>query len=227
MIPQNRRKDITNRRIVCNFHSEKKDPYHPRITMGGNLINYPDDWGTPAANLLTVTIMFNSVISTPNVKYMMIDIKDFYLMTPMGQYEYFLMKLELFPPDIIDKYGLRDKVDADGNVFCKVQHGMYGLPQASIIAQDLLTKQLNKAGYQQSKIMPGYWRHNWRPISFTLVVDDFGVKYIDKNNVEHLMSILKQDYTINTDWEGMQYLGLTLDWDYTKHKVHFSMPGYI
>jgi hypothetical protein len=79
---------------------------------------------------------------------------------------------------------------------------MYGLPQAGIISHDLLTKQLNKAGYQQSKIMPGYWQHNWRPISFTLVVDDFGVKYINKDDVEHLMSILKQDYTIDTDWEG-------------------------
>jgi hypothetical protein len=92
---------------------------------------------------------------------------------------------------------------------------MYGLPQAGIIAQDLLTKQLNKAGYQQSKITPGHWQHDWHPISFTLVVDDFGVKYIDKNNVKYLMSILKQDYTINTNWEGMQYLGLTLNWDYT------------
>ncbi len=50
------------------------------------------------------------------------------------------MKLELFPPDIIDEYGLRDKVDADDNVFCEVQCGMYDLPQAGIIAQDLLTK---------------------------------------------------------------------------------------
>jgi hypothetical protein len=41
------------------------------------------------------------------------------------------------------------------------------------------------------------------------------------------MSILKQDYTIDTDWEGMQYLGLTLDWDYNKRKVHLSMLGYI
>ncbi len=57
------------------------------------------------------------------------------------------MKLELFPPDIIDEYGLRDKVDANDNVFCKVRCGMYSLPQAGIIAQNLLTKQLNKAGY--------------------------------------------------------------------------------
>jgi hypothetical protein len=50
----------------------------------------------------------------------------------------------LFPQDIIDKYTLYDKVDADGNVFCKVQCGMYGLPQAGIIAQDLLTKTFTK-----------------------------------------------------------------------------------
>ncbi len=179
MIPQNRHKDITYRRIICNYRSEKKDPYRTRITMGGNLINYPDDCGTPTADLLTVKIMFNNVVSMPNPKFMMIDIKDFYLMTPMDQYEYFCMKLELFPPDIIDKFGLCDKVDVNGNVFCEVQRGMYGLPQAGIIVQDLLTKQLNKAGYQQRKITPGYWQHDWHPISFTLVVDNFGAKYID------------------------------------------------
>jgi hypothetical protein len=203
------------------------DPYRTRITMGGNLINYPDGCGTPTANLLTVKLLFNSIISTPNCKFMTIDIKDFYLMTPMDRYEYFRMKLEVFPPDTIEEYGLRDKVDADGNVFCEVQRGMYGLPQAGIIAQDLLTKRLNKASYYQSKITPGYWRHNWRPISFTLVVDDFGVKYINKADVEHLMSVLKQDYEVDTDWEGTRYLGLTLDWDYIKREVHLSMPGYI
>ena len=41
-------------------------------------------------------------------------------MTPMERYEYFRMKLELFPPDIIEEYGLHNKVDADGNVFCEV-----------------------------------------------------------------------------------------------------------
>ena len=108
MIPQNRRKDITYGRIVCTHRSEKTDPHRTRITMGGNLINYPDDCGTPTADLLTVKLLFNSIISTPNCKFMTIDIKDFYLMTPMDRYEYFRMKLELFPPDIIEEYGLRD-----------------------------------------------------------------------------------------------------------------------
>jgi hypothetical protein len=91
--------------------------------MGGNLINYSDDCGTPTGDLLTVKLMLNSVISTPNAKFMTINIKDFYLMTPMAmdRYEYSRMKLELFPPDIIEEYRLRGKVDSDGNGFCEVQ----------------------------------------------------------------------------------------------------------
>jgi hypothetical protein len=54
--------------------------------MGGNLINYLGDCGTPTANLLTVKILLNSIILTPNAKFMTIDIKDFYLNTPMEGY---------------------------------------------------------------------------------------------------------------------------------------------
>jgi hypothetical protein len=86
---------------------------------------------------------------------------------------------------------------------------MYSLPQAGIIAQDLLTKRLHKAGYPQSKVTPGYWCHDWRPISFTLVIDNFGVKYINKDDVEHLISVLQHDYKVDTDWDGTRYLGLT------------------
>ncbi len=91
---------------------------------------------------------------------------------------------------------------------------MYGLSQAGIIAQDLLTKRLHKEGYcQNTPITPGYWQHNWLTISFTLVVDNFGMKYINKNGVHHLTSVLRQDYKIDTNWEGTQYLRLTLNWD--------------
>jgi hypothetical protein len=93
---------------------------------------------------------------------------------------------------------------------------MYGLPQAGIIAQELLETQLLKAGYTQSKITPGYWKHEWCPISFTLVVDNFGVKYIVAEHVQHLLQVLKQDYEIKEDWEGNRYLGITIDWDYKK-----------
>jgi hypothetical protein len=44
--------------------------------MGGNLVDYPDNCGTPTADLLTVKLLFNSIISTDNAKFMTIDIKD-------------------------------------------------------------------------------------------------------------------------------------------------------
>jgi hypothetical protein len=45
--------------------------------MGGNLINNPDDCGTPTADLITVKILLNSIVSTLNAKFMTIDLKDF------------------------------------------------------------------------------------------------------------------------------------------------------
>jgi hypothetical protein len=120
--------------------------------------------------------MLNSIISTPNAKFMTIDLKDFYINTPNSQFKYFRMKLELFPQDVINEYGLQNKIDSDSNVFCKVNRGMYSLPQAGILAQELLPKRLFKADYIQSAVTPGFWRHKWQPISFTLIVDDFKVK---------------------------------------------------
>jgi hypothetical protein len=104
---------------------------------------------------------------------------------------------------------------------------MYSLPQAEILAQDPLTTRLHQAGYRQSTVTHGYWRHEWRPISFILVLSDFGVKFINKTDLDHLISVLSQDYEIDTDWDGTRYLGLTLDWDYKLRKVNLSMPGYI
>jgi hypothetical protein len=105
------------------------------------------------------------------------------------------MKIKLFLEDIIQEYNLCNKVDATGNVHCKVRQGMYGLLQAGIIAQELLEERLLKAGYGQSKVTPGYWKHNWRPISFTLVVGDFELNTLTRltstTSSKHLSKTMK------------------------------------
>jgi hypothetical protein len=58
-------------------------------------------------------------------------------------------------------------------------------------------------------------------------VDDFGVKYVDREHAEHLMASIKKKYSISSDWNGTAYYGLTLDWDYKDRTVDLSMPGYI
>ena len=124
-------------------------------------------------------------------------------------------------------YNLAKKVKNDGYFYIEIRRGMYGFPQSGLLAQQLLEKRLNAEGYNQNKIVPGFWTHTWLPITFTLYVDDFGVKYVGKQHVNHLMTVLRNHYTISRNWTGSRYLGLDLDWDYEKHEVHLSMISYV
>jgi len=198
-----------------------------RLVAGGNRVHFPCNAGTPTADLLTVKLLINSIISTEGAKFMTMDIKDFYLNTPMARYEYMRLRIANMPDDVIVHYNLRDKATPDGYIYCKIQKGMYGLPQAGIIAQQLLKERLEKHGYRQSKTTPGQWKHDTRPISFTLVVDDFGVKYVREENAQHLLNAVRQYYTCSCDWVGERYCGLTIKWDYDGQKVHLAMPGYL
>ena len=104
---------------------------------------------------------------------------------------------------------------------------MYGLPHAGKIANDRLQQHLAPYGYHPVRHTPGLWKHNSRPISFTLVVDDFGIKYTNIADVHHLHNALRKQYEITTDMTGTLYCGLTLAWDYKRRYVDVSMPGYI
>jgi hypothetical protein len=73
----------------------------------------------------------------------------------------------------------------------------------------------------------GLWTHDTHPISLSLVVDDFGVKYVGREHAEHLMTCIKKNYNTSSDWNDTSYCGLTLDWDYKNRTVDLSLPGYI
>ena len=104
---------------------------------------------------------------------------------------------------------------------------MYSLPHAGIISQKILEEWLENNGYCQSDKAPVFWKHDAQTISFTLIVDDFGVKYVDKKHDNNLINVLKKHYTVTEDCEGEKYGGITLDWDYTKRQVHLLMPEYV
>ena len=158
---------------------------------------------------------------------MTIDISNFYLMTPLPRPEYIRMKLSDIPQEIIDEYKLQSIAAPDGTLYIVATKGMYGLPQAGLLANELLEKRLNKNGYYQSKLVPGLWKHEWRPIQFTFVVDDFWVKYVGQEHANHLKATLEQNYKATNDWTGNRYIGINLDWDYKRKQVHLSMPRYV
>jgi hypothetical protein len=82
--------------------------------------------------MVTVKIHLNSTNSTKGAQYCTIDLKDFYLNTPMERPEFMRMKLADLPEDFTQIYNLHDLVDNLGYVWIRIQKGMYGLPQAGI-----------------------------------------------------------------------------------------------
>jgi hypothetical protein len=84
-----------------------------------------------------------------------------------------VINLSSLPQETIDKYDLIE-LSQDGKVYIEIQKGMYGLPQAGIFANELLQRNLAKDGYRPRQLTHGIWTHDTRPISFSLVVDNFG-----------------------------------------------------
>ena len=65
-VPIDRWRDVTYSRIVINYRLEKDNPYIVRIIIGGDRINCPWDCGTPTVDMLTVKLLLNSIVLTPN-----------------------------------------------------------------------------------------------------------------------------------------------------------------
>ncbi len=86
-VPQNIAKDVIYGLITCLIRPEKiEEPNQTRLVAGGNRVHYLGNAGTPTTDLLPVKLLINSTITTPNAKYMTMDIKDFYLNTHIAQY---------------------------------------------------------------------------------------------------------------------------------------------
>jgi hypothetical protein len=137
----------------------EEEIYRTQLTVSGNLIDFPGNKSTPTADLLTAKLLTNSTISTLGAVFLGIDLANFYLNTQMADPEYMRLRLDIIPEEIIIKYNLRDLVDEEGWVYVKIRKGMFGLPQASIIANQLLEKQLSEKGYYQCQHNPGLWHH--------------------------------------------------------------------
>ena len=220
------KKKFTYGNPVVDYRPQKDDPHRIRITAGGNLITYDSSPSVRTADLDTAKLHWNSVVSTPGAKYMCLDIKNFYLTAKLDYFEYMRMPLDLFPIWIQKQYDLQ-RLAYKGFVHLEMRRAVWGLPQAGILANKRLRRKLAPFGYFEHDKTPGLWYHTSRPISFTLVVDDFGVKYVNKADVDHLVASIKSTYTLTEDWSGNLYCGIKLDWDYIGRTVDISMPGYI
>jgi hypothetical protein len=92
----------------------------------------------------------------------------------------------MIPDEIQKQYNILDIVH-DGYIYAKIRKGMYGLPQAGILANKLLVKRL--ALHMDMKTRP----------LFSLIVDNFGFKYVGKEHTDHLIDTLQLYYPLSTN----------------------------
>ena len=224
--PLHRRQDTTyyNPQTKEKETPDGRRTYRIRGTIGGDRVNYPGPTTARTAAMSLVKILIHSVISD-NAQWLTIDIKDFYLSTPLPRPEYPRIQSKFLPTDIIVKHNLTPYLRNDSVLF-EVNKGKYGLPQAGLLAQQRLITHLAKHGYHQTNTAC-LLRHGSNGTVFSLVVDDFGIKYTTKQGAQHLITTLQTLYPITIDWTGAKYLGFSIQFNRSQRTVTLAMPGYI
>jgi hypothetical protein len=101
--------------------------------VGGDRLDYFGDVATSTADITTFKILINSTLSTVDAAMMMMDIKNYYLGTPLPGFEYMKMFLSRFPEEIVDKYNL-GALAVEGWFHIEIRKGMYGLKQVGFLA---------------------------------------------------------------------------------------------
>jgi hypothetical protein len=126
----------------------------------GNLITYNGELSVRTTDINTAKLHWNSVVSTPNVKYMCLDIKINYLTAALEHFNYMKMLLTLYPNWIVEQYDLKTHAK-DGWVHLEMRRVVWGLPQAGILENKQLRCKLEPFGYYECVNTPGLWYHEF------------------------------------------------------------------
>ena len=145
----------------------------------------------------------------------------------MASYQYMRIHLKEIPNEVIIEYSPLPLADSSGYVYVEIQKGMYGLKEAVIIAYKRLVRNLQPQGYAPVAHTHGLWTHTTMPTTFTLAVDDFGIKFFSADNATHLLDFFRKKYSITVNPSGSKYCGLIINWNYRSNYVNISMPNAV
>ena len=88
---------------------------------------------------------------------------------------------------------------------------MYGSKQAAKLTRDQLIAHLQKAGYSPTTQAQKNWAHTTRKTKFCLCVDGFGIKCYNNSDTDHLLSALREAYSITVDKSGKKSVAYNLN----------------
>ena len=120
--PVDRRGDTTyyNPKPKEKYDDDMNKVYRIRGTAGGDRINYDGPTKANTAALSAVKILLQSVVSD-DANFMTLDIKDFYLLTPLPRPEYLRIPLK-FLSDLCISRSYRSAVRLSRSSYCPRRH---------------------------------------------------------------------------------------------------------
>ena len=228
--PADRRQDTTYYSKQVREKYDETHTYQARVrgVAGGDRITYDGEVSAHVAAMPTVKLFLNAAVSE-NASLMTLDISDFYLGTPLPRPEYMRIPSTNIPTSILDKYKLRNYLDSKGMLLLQINKTLWGLPQSGLLSKQRLCKHLASHGYHECTLTSGLFRHVSLPIAFTLVVDDFLVKYHAAQDAQHLIDVLTSDnmYKIKINDRADKYLGYNIAYNKTMREIALSMPDSV
>ena len=158
-------------------------------------------------------------------RFLSLDLKDFFLSSIMPHPEYMCIHQKFIPQDIINRYNLHSMFHND-YIYCEINKGVYGLPQAALLAYQQVCTHLKLSGYIPIDGTSRMFKHLTCPTILCLCVDDFEIKYFSTDDAHYLLTSLQSKYKYSVDWDGNNFCGLHYDWNYEKGFVNVSLPDY-
>jgi hypothetical protein len=200
-----------------------------RETAGGDrLVALPYSVSTATASHPTLNCLLNSVVSDHAV-FGSIDLTDFYLGTHNPFPQFLKLYLTDYPPSVVARLRLQPflKLDRHGKSFVilRIDKTLYGLKEAGKLSNIHLVQLLSSYDFVETST-PCLFRHKTRPITFCLVVDDFGVKYQHRADFDFLVTCLSNLYHCKAHPIAHKFLDFTLAHDRTARTLSLSYPGY-
>ena len=97
---------FTYSHLVSKFFPQKTETHRFRVTVGSDKLDFSGIITTNCSSLKTTKCLLNSIVSTPNARFLTLDINNFYYNNPMSRYKYMKIALDIVPDKIIRQYNL-------------------------------------------------------------------------------------------------------------------------
>ena len=153
-----------------------------------------------------------------------VDLKYFYLNTPMVRYEYMQIPITILPQEIIKEYDIDHLID-NRFILPEIKSNVLSITGRSTNLRKL-AKNLDIRGYRPTLYSLYLFKHQTRKITFCLVVNNVSIKFIHQHNPPHLVNHFNKEYKATVSWEGKVFYGMHLDWDYITRTLVFYIKNY-